>query len=156
MKGSLKRLRGIIGTGLTWALGWAGLFGAAGTIFGAYSIPRLAFVGGFMGLVVGGAFAVTLTIAERRHTLEDLSLWRTAIWGGLGGFLVAVVFSGSGGLIWSLATTTALLGTVSSAGTVAVAKRANRRLIEGEEEPILSLGGGTADGEGDLDGGGRS
>ena len=98
MKAFLKRLRGIIGTGLTWALGWAGLFGVAGAIFGAYSIPRLAFIGGFMGLIVGGAFAVILSITERRHSLEDLSLWRTALWGGLGGFLVAVVFSGSGGL----------------------------------------------------------
>ena len=147
MKAFLKRLRGIIGTGLTWALGWAGLFGVAGAIFGAYSIPRLAFIGGFMGLIVGGSFAVILSITERRHSLEDLSLWRTALWGGLGGFLVAVVFSGSGGLIWSLVTTMALLGTVSSAGTVAVAKRANRKLIEGEEDSVLSLEG---DGDGLL------
>jgi hypothetical protein len=133
MKQFLRRLRGIIGTGLTWAVGWAGLFGVVGAIFGAYSVPRLALVGGFTGLIAGGAFAVVLSITERSKRLEDLSLWRMALWGGLGGFLVAALFSGSGGLIWSFVATMAFSGAVSSAGTVAIARRADRTLIEGDE-----------------------
>lgn len=113
-------------------------------IFGAYSLPRLMFVGGFMGLVVGGAFAVILSITERRHRLEDLSLWRTALWGALGGFLVAAGFDllgGSGGLIWSFVGTMTFAGAVSSAGTVAVARRAEPKLLEGDEEPVLVMAG---------------
>jgi hypothetical protein len=140
MKGFLRRLRGVIGTGLTWALGWAGFFGVLGVIFGAYSVPRLALVGGFMGFIAGSAFGVILSITERRHRLEDLSLWRTALWGGLGGLLVAGSFNllgGSGGLVWSFVATMAFSGAVSSAGPVAVARRADTKLIEGEDDSAL-------------------
>ena len=122
MKQFLRRLRGIIGTGITWAIGWAGIFGVVGAIFGAYSVPRLALVGGFTGLIAGGAFAVILSITERRHRLEDLSLWRTALWGGLGGFLVAACFSGSGGLIWSFVAVMAVSGAVTFWGIRTEAK----------------------------------
>ena len=141
MKQFLRRLRGVIGTGLTWAIGWAGFSAVVGAIFGAYSVPRLALVGAFTGLIAGGAFAVILSITERRRRLEDLSLWRMALWGGLGGFLVAAAFSGSGGLIWDFVATMAFLGAVSSAGTVAVARRGDPKLIEGDEDAGLSLEG---------------
>ena len=126
MKRFLRRLRGIIGTGATWALGWAAFFGVGGAIFGAYSVPRLAVVGGFMGLIAGSAFGVILSITERRRRLDELSLWRMALWGGLGGLLVAGslnLLAGSGGLIWSFVATMAFSGAVSSAGTVAIARR---------------------------------
>jgi hypothetical protein len=134
MKGFLRRLRGIIGTGLTWAVGWAGIFGVLGLIFGAGSVPRVALLGAFTGLIAGGAFAVILSIAERRHRLEDLSLWRTALWGGLGGILVAAAFSGSWENFWSYAATMAISASASSAGTVAIAKRADRKLLESDED----------------------
>ena len=142
MKGFLRRFRGIIGTGLTWALGWAGIFAVVGLVFGAYSVPRLALVGGFVGLAAGGAFAVILSITERRRRLEDLSLWRMALWGGLGGLLVAAAFSGSGGLIWSFAATMAFSGAVSSAGTVAIARRGgDPNLLDADDEPLPALEG---------------
>ena len=80
MKQFLRRLRGVIGTGLTWAIGWAGFSAVVGVIFGAYSVPRLALVGAFTGLIAGGAFAVILSITERRRRLEDLSLWLGRPW----------------------------------------------------------------------------
>jgi len=141
MKGLLRRLRGIIGTGLTWAVGWAGIFSVLGVIFGAGSVPGVAVVFGFTGLVAGSAFAVILSIAERRHRLEDLSLWRTALWGGLGGILVAAAFSGSWVNFWSFAATMAVSAAASSAGTVAVAKRAERKLIQEEDDSGLGLEG---------------
>jgi hypothetical protein len=141
VKGLLRRLRGIIGTALTWAAGWAGFFGVVGLVFGANSVPRLALVGAFTGLVAGGAFAVILSIAERRQRLEDLSLWRTALWGGLGGILVAAAFSGSWGNFLSFAATMAVSASASSAGTVAVAKRAERKLIGEKGDSGLGLEG---------------
>ena len=52
---------------------------------------------------------------------------------GLGGLLVAGCFNlpgGSGGLIWSFVATMAFLRAVSSAGIVAIARRADRKLFE--------------------------
>jgi len=142
MKGFLRRLRGIIGMGVTWAAGLAGLFSLAGLVFGGRFVPGLALTGGFLGLVGGGAFAVILSIAERRRRLRELSLWRMALWGGLGGALVAGVtnlIGGSGGLIWPFIGTVAFIGAVASTGTVAVAKRAERKLIAGGDESAASL-----------------
>jgi hypothetical protein len=145
MRQLIRRLRGVIGTGLTWALGWAGFSAVVGAIFGAFSIPRLALVGGAMGFIAGGAFGLILSITERRRRLEDLSLRRIALWGGLGGVLVAGsfnLFGGSGGLIWDFVATMAFLGAASSAGTVAVVRRGDPKLIEGEDDPPLLPEGG--------------
>ncbi|MGD2123084.1 MAG: hypothetical protein PVJ76_15125, partial [Gemmatimonadota bacterium] len=87
-----------------------------------------------------------------------LSLWRMALWGGLGGALVAGatnLIGGSGGLIWPFVGTVALIGAIASTGTVAVAQRAERNrigggdesgpILEGSEEPPPAL-------EGDIEG----
>jgi len=97
MSDFLRRIRGVIGTGVIWALGWAGIFGVLGAILGAYSVPRLAFIGGFMGFIAGSAFGVILSITEHGHRLKDLRLWRMALWGGLGGVLVAGALNLLGG-----------------------------------------------------------
>jgi multisubunit Na+/H+ antiporter MnhB subunit len=144
MKGLLRRLRGIIGMGVTWAVGLAGLFTLAGLVFGGTFVPGLAFTGGFVGLVAGGAFAVILSIAERRQRLRDLSLWRMALWGGVGGAIVAGatnLIAGSGGLIWPFVGSVAFIGAVASTGTVAVAKRAERKLIGDGDDSVSSLEG---------------
>lgn len=140
MKGLLKRLRGIIGTGLTWCVAWGGLFATAGLVGAGNFVPGLAMTGAFLGLVGGSAFAVILSIAERRHNLADLSLWRVAFWGALGGVLMALAFGG-GNLFLDFVAFMAVSGAVSSAGTVAVAKRADARLIEGADDSTLGLEG---------------
>jgi hypothetical protein len=122
-----------------------GLFTLTGFIFEGAFIPGLAMTGAYLGLIGGGAFAVILSIAERRHKLEDLSLWRMALWGGLGGALVAGatnLIGGSGGLIWDFVAFVAVIGAGASAGTVAIAKRADRKLIEGDDEAPPALEGG--------------
>ena len=140
MKGLLRRLRGIIGTGLTWSVVWGGLFTVAGLVGVGNFVTGLAMTGAFLGLVGGSAFAVILSIAERRHSLADLSLWRVSLWGALGGALMALVFGG-GNLFLDFVAFMAFAGAASSAGTVAVAKRADSRLIEGGDESVLALEG---------------
>ena len=80
--------------GLTWATIWA-LFGLsigfAILYFDPASIDQgedpvsmasiLATAGFFCGTIFAGIFA----FAERRSSLRDMSLWRAAFWGALGG-----------------------------------------------------------------------
>jgi hypothetical protein len=142
--------------GLTWAAGWA-VFGllvgvtslllpglpwdAFFEIFDA-PLPALA-VPGFVG---GALFSVVLGIAARRRRFEQLSLPRFTVWGAVGGLLlslvpVAMVAAGlataSGGSIglWRLtaiiAGPLALLSAGSAAGTLVLARKAERRALPG-------------------------
>jgi hypothetical protein len=153
MNNFLRRLRGIIGTGLTWAIGWTGVKVGLFGLYGLSGFPLrflfpIALSGLVQGFIAGGAFAVVLSIAERRHTLEDLSLRRVALWGGVGGVLVLLptlpmVFSYGVPLIPILGSLAVdgLMGAGFATGSVALARRGDTKLIEGEEDSILSLEG---------------
>lgn len=157
----LRRLRGVIGMGLTWAVGWAlvgVLIGVASNllpglpwdaffyIFDA-PLPALA-IPGFLG---GMLFSTVLGVAGRRRRFEQLSLGRIAIWGALGGVLLSLVPAalvavglatmGKEGLgLWDLTAVIVgpltLLSAASATGTLALARMA--------EGPVLSDGGGDA------------
>jgi hypothetical protein len=97
----LKRIRGAVGLGVTWAAGWA----LAGLLIGVTSkltpglpwdyffdvfdapLPALA-IPGFVG---GVLFSAVLGIAGRRHTFDQLSVPRFAAWGAVGGLLLSLV-----------------------------------------------------------------
>ena len=149
MKGFLRRLRGIIGTGLTWAIGWpivnlgfGILIGLPPRFLGPIAISSL-----FSGFLAGATFAVILSIVERRHTLEDLSLKRTALWGGIGGILLRAAVLPFvlplGVPAYSLLlpfVVDGLTGAGFASGSVALARRADKNLIEGDE-PLPALEG---------------
>jgi hypothetical protein len=147
MKGFLRRLRGIIGTGLTWAFGWAGLYGAFLFVMWAFGadaqwellpVLQLVFRVGTYGFVAGSTFGVVLSVLERHKSLEEITFKRIALWGGIGGLAVIALLSVLYGVpvIRYLAPVIlyTLLGVGSATGTVALAKRADRSLIEGGEE----------------------
>ena len=144
MKRFLRRLRGIIGTGLTWALGFAGfnslvlLFQGRGEILLA-SIP----VSALFGFVLGSGFAGILSLTERNRSLADLSLPRVGLWGAIGGSLVTVAFNlvFGGTVYWGVVLVVAALSAGFSSGSVALAKRADSKLIEGDEQPLPALEG---------------
>jgi hypothetical protein len=141
----LRRLRGIIGTGLTWAVGFAGVQVVLNLLLGAPVgyIPSLALNGAVGGFLAGGVFAVILSIAERRRALEDLSLRRVALWGGIGAGLLLLVpmpFLLSAGVpvgpvLVSLGLAS-LIGAGFASGSVALARREETKLIEGDSEGI--------------------
>jgi len=154
MKGFLRRLRGIIGTGLTWAVGWAGLYGGfllAAWAFGAeaqwelWPVLRLVFNVGTYGFLAGSTFGVILSVLERQKSLEEITFKRIALWGGLGGLAVIALLSVLYGtpVITYLSPVIlyTLLGVGSATGTVALAKRADSKLIEGDDEPLPALEG---------------
>jgi hypothetical protein len=145
MKGFLRRLRGIIGTGLTWAVGFAA-FNSIVALFqggGWESFLGATIIGGFFGLVLGSGFASILSLTERHRTLRELSLPRVGLWGAIGGFLFTVAFNlAFGGTIyWGAVLTVALFSAGFSSGSVALAKRSDAKVIEGDDESALSLEG---------------
>ena len=147
----LRRVRGAIGMGLTWALGWAAfglLIGVTSTLFPSpiwdrffevFDAPLPAM--GVPGFVGGAMFSLVLGVAARRRRFDELSLRRVAIWGGLGGLLVGLVpaamvavglatINGPAGGVLSLTAVIVpplvVLSATSATLTLLVARRANQ------------------------------
>jgi len=135
----LKRIRGAVGMGVTWALAWSFVCAVGalqGLVFGALNGGAVYFVNSVLwfalaGLIGGSAFSVVLGIAGRRHTFDDLSLPRFAGWGALSALLMFVPTAALLGvqlLTPEALVTTALvvgLGAGSAAGSLALARRAD-------------------------------
>jgi hypothetical protein len=149
MGGWLRRIRGAVGMGLTWAVGWA-LFGvligitsrllpglpwdAFFQVFDA-PLPALA-IPGFVG---GALFSVVLGIAGRHRRLDELSLPRFAAWGAVGGLLLSLVPAALGAVglasgrlpdleLWLLiGGPLTLLSSASAAGSLMLARMADDR-----------------------------
>lgn len=95
----LRRIRGALGMGLTWGVGWAaaglliGVIRLAGVPMGWFlevfdaPLPALALPGFFCGVVFSGV----LGIAGRRRGFDELSLPGFAVWGAAGGLLMSLV-----------------------------------------------------------------
>jgi len=145
----LRRIRGAIGLGLTWAVAWFGAGMILLLIVGpdAADVPfPLGF--GLIGFLAGVTFSGVLGIVEGHRRFDQMSLPRFAGWGGLGGLLLSVVFvlaAGLGGdVILVLGPVFALSSAASAAGSLALARMADREYLD------ASAGGAAARlGEGD-------
>lgn len=145
MKRFLRRARGAIGMGLTWALAWF----AAGIALllvvgpGAADVP---FPIGFamFGFLAGATFSTVLGITEGRRRFEELSIPRFALWGAIGGLLLSGIFilaAGlEGSLILVLGPVFALSSAASAAGSLALARRADHLVLPdaGSDVDLLS------------------
>ncbi|MBL8987450.1 MAG: hypothetical protein JNJ80_14355 [Gemmatimonadetes bacterium] len=131
-----RRLRGTIGMGLTWALGWAvigggvmeGIFDPHGKILDMW--PQTLAIPGFIGGVV---FSGLLWATAGRRRFEELSLSRFAGWGAVVGVLLgslALAAGAAGGVasLWVRVAVIlgpmALLSAVSATGSLALARLA--------------------------------
>ena len=154
MKSWLKRIRGTIGVGLTWAVGW-GLFGGiqwfirAGAEFGVELALSLGLQYAVAGFVAGVTFAAVLRLTDGQRRFDELRAPRFAAWGGLGGFLIGaayagvltVVFGADGpGMAAALAefvAITTFLGAGCAAGSLAIARAADdRQLLEAGADTV--------------------
>ena len=143
MKKWLRRIRGLLGTALIWAAGWAGIGALLSLVVPGWTLWAALPVG-FAGLYTGAAFALMLSITERKRTLAELSLPKVAVLGSAMAVLVLWWLMGSGtplGVWLSYLAVAGVLGGASAAGNVAIAKTAGR----GE----LSDGAGAAQIEGE-------
>jgi hypothetical protein len=132
MDSLLQKLRGMLGVGVTWAVGWAVVMFIIGSIIGVVdpdSIDageepwRLALLVGFVGFLSGTAFAAIFASAERRRKIRELSVLRSAVWGALGGAVLPLLTTMNDAIL----TNTMPLGALFAAGTVAIARRAALR-----------------------------
>jgi uncharacterized membrane protein len=136
----LRKLRGLLGVGFTWAVGWAIIMFIIGSIIGVVdpdSIDqgeepwRLALIVGTVGFLSGSVFALIFSSAERRKSIRDLSVLRSAFWGALGGAALPLLTSMNDAVLFN----TVPLGAIFAASTVAIARRAALR----EPEPVDQL-----------------
>jgi hypothetical protein len=140
MDSLLRKLRGMLGVGITWAVGWAIVMFIIGNIvllvdpdsIDAGEEPwRLALMVGTVGFISGSVFALIFASAEGRRKIRDLSVTRAAFWGALGGAALPLLTSMNDAILAN----TMPLGALFAAGTVAIARRAALR--EAEQLEVL-------------------
>ncbi len=143
----LKRIRGALGIGLTWAVAWGFVGALLGlSLVGPSAIGAASLTFALYGFMGGGAFSVVLGLAGRRRTFDEMSLPRFAGLGALAPLLLIVpsAFSGGvfnpGGLI--AVALLALLGAGSAAGSLALARMADdgEALDAGETSGLIEGG----------------
>jgi hypothetical protein len=96
MKSVLRRIRGALGMGLTWALAGvaAGAIISLGFLLQTGSRPDAPFpiMLGALGFVAGLVFAGVLRLLEGRRRFDEMSLSRFAAWGGAAGLALSSTF----------------------------------------------------------------
>ena len=143
MKKWLRRIRGAVGMGLTWAAAWGGV----GAIYlsvlvvlgrtpggtGLAQLVGISVVYAGAGFLSGATFSTVLGIAEGCRRFDEMSLPRFAAWGAVGGLLLSMfVFAAElGQTDLRFLMVLPLLGAGSAAGSLALARRADdRELLE--------------------------
>ena len=165
--GMLRRLRAALGIGLTWALGWGAVGGFSFTLvwlaLEPYQRGRLGWADGLstcimatiisatLGMVAGVSFATVLGAAERKGSVDQLSVRRITLGAGIGSFGLylagSVALEGltpflSGGIAFVTGTlfgagVFTALGATSAAVTLRLAQRAS---VGPAEESIVLPG----------------
>jgi len=139
----LRRIRGAIGTGLTWAAAW----GVAGMVprwlFGFNTDVPFPIVFGALGFMAGIAFSVVLMLFEGRRNFDQMTLPRFATWGGLSGLLLSAVFARLASLgasdVFVIAPTFVVACAACASGSLALAKRAKMRELSDSGEATTGL-----------------
>ena len=154
MNSFVRKLRGLLGVGLTWGALWSVIGAGVGLVL-AVLVPdawgwtarvfEWALGMGLYGLVSGVGFGSLLALREGRRTVLDIPLRRAAIWGVVGSAAVPLLFGALG--TFELGTTTAdvlgailvtgVLGGTFAPAAVAIARRAELRAAE-ESKLLMS------------------
>ena len=139
MRSWMKRVRGALLMGLTWAIAWAPIGLLIGFIVdrdGRMDEPWIA-IGALPGFIAGVLFAILLGAVGRRHRFEDFSIRKFAAWGAGAGLAMGVLpfMIGSGNPAspaWLPAVvigSITVLGSASAAASLALARKAERQSL---------------------------
>ena len=158
MKEWLRRIRGALGMGLTWAVGGFLVGSGIEIISNVWPTPLGSMVDiwpaalGFPAFFGGVVFSTVLGIAGRRRRFDELSLPRFAAWGAVSGLLVglipaamvAVGVASANVDLWlltaALSGLVALLTAVSATGSLALARMAEDRALLEASEDVAEVG----------------
>ena len=156
-----RRIRGAIGMGLTWGAIWFGAGILLARVPGFYSDLPFALLFAPLGFVSGIIFSGILVVIEGRRRFDRMSLSRFAGWGAVSGLLLSGIFVVGAALrgeaLWGeflvFGPPLTIASAVCAAGSLAVAKRAERRerrgpsgdpaeagLTENEKRELLGRG----------------
>ena len=127
----LRRIRGAIGMGFTWAVAWAAVGSVPRWLFGFNADVPFPLVFGVLGFMGGVIFSGLLMLTEGRRGFDQLTLPRFAAWGAVGGFLLSGIFTRAASLgvgdVLAIAPTFAVAGAICASGSLALARRAGMR-----------------------------
>jgi hypothetical protein len=134
----LRRIRGAIGMGLTWGAAWAVVGSIPRWVLGFNADAPFPIIFGVLGFLAGVTFSGLLMLTERRRRFGEMSLPRFAGWGAMGGLLLSALFAKGASLEWGdllmIAPTFAAACAVCASGSLALARRAERRASPGISE----------------------
>ena len=127
----VRRIRGAIGMGFTWAAAWFAVGLVPRWVFGVNADVPFPLVFGVLGFIAGVTFSGLVVLTEGRRRFDQISLPRFAGWGAMGGLLLSAVFTKAASLGWgdvlAIAPTFALASAVCACGSLAVARGALRK-----------------------------
>ncbi len=142
----MRKIRGLVGTAVTWAVGWAVagfgliaiplLVGRGAVPFWRVALPFAAVIG-VSGAVVGTLFSLVLGSIHGRRTLDELKPGRMALWGGLAGLVTAgAAFAGVAAVgvpippkgVLMVTAMIAGFGAITGGGTVKIAQMSEPKL----------------------------
>ena len=131
MRKWLRRIRGAIGMGLTWAAAWFAAGSVPRWLFGFNTDVPFPLVFGVLGFIAGVIFSGLLMLTEGRRGFDQMRLSRFAAWGAVGGVLLSAIFTRAASLGWAdalvIAPTFAVACAICASGSLALARRAGMR-----------------------------
>lgn len=134
-----RRIRGALGMGITWGAAWSLTGFIPRWIFGIQSDLPFPIMFAGLGFIAGVTFSVLLMLTEGRRRFDQMSVPRFALWGALGGLLLAALFnvgvSYALAEVLAIAATFAVAGAVSASGSLALARWATNRALPAGREP---------------------
>lgn len=129
MRNWMRRVRGALGMGLTWAFASSAIGSIPRWVFGVNTDAPIPLLFGIFGFFAGVTFSAVLVIADGRRRFDQMSLPRFAAWGALGGLALSLVFA-KVAVGWKeillIAPSFALASAVCAASSLALARRAVR------------------------------
>ncbi len=127
----LRRIRGAIGMGFTWAAALFAVGSVPRWVFGVNTDVPIPLVFGVFGFIAGLTFSALLMLTESRRSFDEMSIRRFAGWGAITGLLLSVLWANAVSLSWgevlAIAPLFALACAVCSSGSLALARRAVTR-----------------------------
>jgi hypothetical protein len=135
----LRRIRGAVGMGFTWAAAWASVGFIPRWVFGLNSDLPFPILFAGLGFIAGVTFSGLLALTEGRRRFDQMSLPRFAVWGAVGGLLLSALFLRGTSPGWvevvGISSTFVFASAVCASGSLALARRAqSRELSDGRSD----------------------